>query len=150
MNLAGTLELSHLHIAGRLNLIIHSTKAEFWGFIITTATSYSVAPLADATRLVIGDQLPLQLEIRWYDGIHLPSSDFMVHGDDVSLQIRKNVPQGSGTLFWCFCTGVSVALTMCAFFYGWDLPKRLQKNTRLLPLYGGTASASSAWFAKSD
>ncbi|TVY42950.1 hypothetical protein LOCC1_G007456 [Lachnellula occidentalis] len=80
--LAGTLQLSHLHVSTHLNILLHSTPKHHLhphdSGVIDSGAAYSTSPLSHTTgpaaltqRLVIGDPLPLQFSVRWFP-THLP------------------------------------------------------------------------------
>ncbi|KAH8146634.1 uncharacterized protein LAJ45_09317 [Morchella importuna] len=68
-SLAGKLEFSHLHIANRMNVILHLSAPG----VIDSATAYSTSPLLESTRIIIGDPLTLRFAVRWYASTELPS-----------------------------------------------------------------------------
>ena len=64
--LTGTLQLSHLHIANHLNVLIHEIEEQ--PGVLDSAIAYSVAANRQNTRIVIGDSLVLRLRVRWFRG----------------------------------------------------------------------------------
>lgn len=83
-SIAGKLEFSHLHIANQMNVIFHLASPG----VLDSATAYSTSPLTQATRIIIGDSLPLRFNVRWYDSTTLPSMTSGILVDD------------EGSLFW--------------------------------------------------
>ena len=119
--LSGTLQLSHLHVNPRLNVLLHtSPNLEGMDADILAASAYSSPSLSSAsTRIVIGDPLALQLSVHWYSSPTLPPS--------------TTVPQGLGghvhfsTVVYCLLScGVGVAASL-AYFRGVELPKRIKR-----------------------
>ena len=129
--LTGTLQLSHLHINPKLNVILHTTSTQGKGKAknkknsdlegqILAATAYSLPPTSTSPRVIIGDALPLQLSIRWYSARTLPPSTSRFSaglGGHVHLS----------TVMYCllsFGGGMAVSL---AYFRGVELPKRMRR-----------------------
>ena len=129
--LTGKLQLSHLHIDPRLNVIVHTTaptKKDKTGEISTgdregqilAATAYSLPPTLSSPQLVIGDPLPFQLTVRWYSARTLPPSTSRLRsglGGHVHLS----------TVTYCILAlGCGFALAY-AYFRGIELPRRLKR-----------------------
>ena len=129
--LTGTLQLSHLHINPKLNVIMHTTPLQGKGKLrnkkssdlegqILAATAYSLPPTSSSPRLIIGDALPLQLSVRWYSARTLPPSTSRLSaglGGHVHLS----------TVMYCllsFGGGMAVSL---AYFRGVELPRRMRR-----------------------
>ncbi|KAF2999912.1 hypothetical protein E8E13_008779 [Curvularia kusanoi] len=75
VGLAGTLQLSHLHVGNSLNLLLHAadkTAGAGSGGAIDAATAYSIASHSRNTKITIGDPLPLSFSVRWYPSTTLP------------------------------------------------------------------------------
>jgi hypothetical protein len=64
--LAGRLQLSHLHVANRVNVLVHEK-----GGVLDSAVGYSVGVREEGVRVVIGEALGLRFRVRWLgvDGI---------------------------------------------------------------------------------
>ncbi|KAK4958554.1 hypothetical protein LTR28_005528 [Elasticomyces elasticus] len=74
--LTGQLQLSHVHVANRLNVLLHAAPRALALGTVSAATAYSVADPdtgSSSTKIVIGDPLPLRLSVRWYPTTSLPS-----------------------------------------------------------------------------
>ena len=124
--LSGTLQLSHLHVANKLNVLIHtepkpSEKREFSGGgllprigDIISAAAYSTYPTSQQFKVVIGDSLTLQLFPRWYTGIALPTTSSSSHHNFWS------------TLSYCALSALMSAAVCMVYFRGVDLPRRLR------------------------
>ena len=142
MALSGTLQLSHLHVANQLNLVVHTANEEDgkpikgYGGNIDSASAYSISPAAKNTKLIIGDTLTLTFHTRWYTGSYLPmTNELQKHGF-------------WSTLSYCiFAAGASAAICI-AYFRGVDLPRRLRfhgierlgsagRGSKGLPTYNG-------------
>ncbi|KIW05984.1 uncharacterized protein PV09_03168 [Verruconis gallopava] len=118
MALSGQLQLSHLHLANELNLVVHTAlpaenKKSSLGSI-DSASAYSVSPGTKNTKLIIGDAVTLTFHTRWYSGSYLPmTNSIQKHGF-------------WSTLSYCiFAAGASAAICI-AYFRGVDLPRRLR------------------------
>lgn len=137
--LSGTLQLSHLHICPRLNVVLHTSIAhtkkeqaqrsekrrkgladDEEGAIIA-ATAYSTPSLTSAsTRIIIGDPLALRLNVHWYSTPDLPPSTTATRylmGEHVHLS----------TLVYCFLSAGGGAMGALAYFRGVELPRRLRR-----------------------
>ncbi|KAF2424521.1 hypothetical protein EJ08DRAFT_737085 [Tothia fuscella] len=142
MALSGTLQLSHLHVANELNLLIHTStdpptttstkdtppKSKAAKGKIDSASAYSISPTTRNTKIIIGDNLTLTFHIRWYPSSFLPLTSSH-HGF-------------WSTLSYCiFAAGASAAICI-AYFRGVELPRRLKFHGRDamnggLPKYNG-------------
>ncbi|KAI9706954.1 MAG: hypothetical protein M1820_004540 [Bogoriella megaspora] len=113
--LTGTLQSSHLHIANNLNLLIHAAPKSLAPGVIDAATAYSVSTSSRTTQIIIGDNLTLQLSVRWFSGVNLP-----------------NVWKGLGghffwsTLVYCALSAGAATAICIAYFRGVELPRRLK------------------------
>ncbi|KAA8901787.1 hypothetical protein FN846DRAFT_780989 [Sphaerosporella brunnea] len=113
--LSGKLESSHLHISTSLNLLVHLSASS--PGVIDSAAAYSVSPALSATRLVIGDPLPLRFRVRWYPSPDLPSGG-------------RSSGHGAGhTLFYCVLSAAVGAVGCYAWVVGVDVPRRLRRVT---------------------
>jgi len=110
------MESSHLHVATRLNLLLHTSSNSR---NIDSATAYSTSPLTNTIRLKIGDPLPLQFSVRWYDGSEIPRA---------SLGRRGGAPAGH-TLVYCLLSAAVGAGVCYAWVVGVDVPRRLKRMT---------------------
>jgi hypothetical protein len=139
--LGGTLQRSHLHVANVLNVVVHTSESERGA--IDAAAAYSASPAKKNTRIVIGDQMTLEINVAWYDGNSLVVGKYR----DVS-------DGGGGSLFtWLF--GVLVGAGLC---YAWlsgtaGLPKSIRrfvvsrlpgKEASVLPKYNGLGYGANA------
>jgi hypothetical protein len=122
MALSGQLQLSHLHVANELNLVVHTAasdekakkrKANNIG-VIDSASAYSISPVTKNAKLIIGDSVTLTFHTRWYEGSYLPmTNELQKHGF-------------WSTLSYCvFAAGASAAICV-VYFRGVDLPRRLR------------------------
>jgi hypothetical protein len=117
MALSGTLQLSHVHIANELNLLLHTDPLPTAKGRIDSAAAYSISSSTKATKLIIGDPLPLTFHIRWYKSSYLPLSSSAHHSF-------------WSTLSYCiFAAGASAAICI-VYFRGVDLPRRLRFHGR--------------------
>ncbi|ESZ91806.1 hypothetical protein SBOR_7801 [Sclerotinia borealis F-4128] len=82
--LAGTFQLSHLHIASHLNVLLHSvpkhrTQKRDSG-VLGCGVGYSTGGRGmgrgmGMKKLIIGDELGLRFSVRWFQGTMLPGGD---------------------------------------------------------------------------
>ena len=128
--LTGKLQLSHLHIDPRLNLIMHTTAPSTKGKSkkkdddtegqILAATAYSLPPTLSSPSLVMGDPLPFQLSVRWYSARTLPAST-----SRLSSGLGGHVHISTGA--YCLLSfGCGIALAY-AYFRGIELPRRMKR-----------------------
>ncbi|MDB5271625.1 MAG: hypothetical protein JWP58_4665, partial [Hymenobacter sp.] len=76
--LTGQLQLSHLHVNTRMNVLLHSVpkhhRQKRDSGVIDSGTAYSTSPLSASghtKRVVIGDELTLQFHVRWFQSPEL-------------------------------------------------------------------------------
>jgi len=117
--ITGTLQLSHLHIANNLNVLLHAAPRASDPGAIDSATAYSVSHNSRNVRVVIGDALPLRLSVRWYPTTALPSGWRGVGGH---LFVS--------TLFYCLLSAGAAFAVSVAYFRGVEFPKRLRAHGR--------------------
>lgn len=123
ISLTGMLQLSHLHLAHRINVLLHAAPRRVAPGTIDAATAYSVSPADPAraalTKVVIGQSLPLQLAVRWYPDTQLPPSWSGVGGHFYL-----------STLFYCLLSAGASAAVCVSYFRGVELPRRLRNYGR--------------------
>ncbi|KAF2662652.1 hypothetical protein K491DRAFT_686531 [Lophiostoma macrostomum CBS 122681] len=115
--LAGTLQLSHLHVGNSLNLLVHATSAPKGG--VDAATAYSISAHTRNTKVTIGDALPLQFSVRWYPSTMLPPGWSGYGG-----HLYKS------TFLYCLLSAGASAAVCVAYFRGVELPRRLRRYAR--------------------
>jgi len=131
--LAGTLQLSHLHISTHLNILLHSTPKHHIhphdSGVIDSGAAYSISPLSHMTgpaaftkKLVIGDPLPLQLSVRWFPTPHLPRTNGKVEWAGMGGHFYAS------TFFYCVVSAGAGAVGMAVWAFGVVLPKRLRRR----------------------
>lgn len=64
-----------------MNVIFHLSSPG----VLDSSTAYSTSSLTQATRIIIGDPLPLRFSVRWYDTTALPSMTPGTINDEDSL-----------------------------------------------------------------
>ncbi|KAF2002369.1 hypothetical protein P154DRAFT_488940 [Amniculicola lignicola CBS 123094] len=117
--LAGTLQLSHLHISNHLNLLVHAEpRVESIG-TIDAASAYSVSAHKVQERVSIGDSLTLRFSVRWYPSPVLPPG-WTGYGGHVY----------KSTLLYCLLSAGASAAICIAYFRGVELPRRLRRYAR--------------------
>lgn len=127
--LAGTLQLSHMHISTHMNVLLHSTPKRHIhphdSGVLNSGIAYSTSPLSHmqgsfTKRLVIGDPLPLSFSIRWFPTPELPKTEGHVEWQGMSGYIY------SSTVFYSIVSfGAGIAVT-AAYFFGIVLPRRMK------------------------
>jgi hypothetical protein len=129
--LAGTLQLSHLHISTHLNILLHSTPKHHLrphdSGVIDSGAAYSTSPLSHTTgptaltkKLVIGDSLPLQLSVRWFPTPNLPRTNGKVEWNGLGGHFFLST-------FSYWALGVIVgAIGAGTWFWGVVLPRRMR------------------------
>jgi hypothetical protein len=100
--LAGALQKSHLRVGHVLNVAVHHAPAltgrngKQRGGTVRAAGAYSAAPARWGRRVVIGDELPLVLRVRWYAADGLPLGG----GGGAAGGYGAGAGGGSGVGFW--------------------------------------------------
>jgi len=117
--LAGTLQLSHLHISNHLNLLVHAAPKSIAPGTIDAAAAYSVSAHTRQTRVSIGDPLTLRFSVRWYPSTTLPPG-WTGYGGHVY----------TSTLVYCILSAGAATAICIAYFRGVELPKRLKRYAR--------------------
>lgn len=119
VGLAGTLQLSHLHIGHSLNLLVHAADRATSPGTIDAATAYSIASHSRTAKVAIGDPLPLSFSIRWYPSTTLPPG-WAGYGGHIY----------ASTLLYCVLSAGASAAICVAYFRGVELPRRLRGYAR--------------------
>ncbi|KAK4445474.1 hypothetical protein QBC34DRAFT_358259 [Podospora aff. communis PSN243] len=127
--LAGTLQLSHMHISTHMNVLLHSTpKAHIHPHdsgVLDSGTAYSTSPLTHmeggaTRRLVIGDPLPLSFSVRWFPTPALPRVEGRVEWSGMGGHIYAS------TVFYSIVSFGAGAVVSGVWFFGSVLPRRLK------------------------
>ncbi|KAH8680827.1 hypothetical protein BX600DRAFT_504579 [Xylariales sp. PMI_506] len=127
--LAGTLQLSHLHISTHLNILLHSTPKHHIhphdSGVLDSGAAYSTSPLShmegSATkRLVIGDPLPLSFSVRWFPTPALPKTEGRIEWAGMGGHIYAS------TVFYGIVSFIAGALASTMYFFGVILPRKLR------------------------
>ncbi|KAI0478396.1 hypothetical protein GGR56DRAFT_672434 [Xylariaceae sp. FL0804] len=171
--LAGTLQLSHLHISTHLNVLLHSTPKHRLhrhdSGVLDSGAAYSTSPLAHADinsdpdendedgklaaaaaaaatrRLVIGDPLPLGFSVRWFPTPALPRTEGKVEWQGMGGHIYAS------TVFYGLVSFIAGVLASGVYFFGVILPRRLRARglggaTPLgYGLNGGGGAVGNGW-----
>lgn len=117
--LAGTLQLSHLHVGNSLNLLVHAAPKSISPGTVDAAAAYSVSSHTKNTRVTIGDSLTLAFAVRWYPSTTLPPGWSGYGG-----HLYKS------TFLYCLLSAVASAAVCIAYFRGVELPRRLKRYAR--------------------
>ncbi len=158
--LAGTLQMSHLHVATHLNVLLHSTPKHHIhphdSGVLDSAVAYSTSPLQTkdgggsgdsdpGRRLIIGDPLPLSLSVRWFPTPHLPKTEGRVEWSGMGNHL------GPSTIFYSLVSFLAGLIVSAVYFFGTVLPRRLKGRSLggATPLgygmHGGGAGVGNGW-----
>ncbi|KAF4123047.1 hypothetical protein GMORB2_6595 [Geosmithia morbida] len=150
--LAGTLQLSHIHISTHLNVLLHSTPKHHTrrhdSGVLDSGIAYSTSPLSHmdgsfTRRLVIGDPLPLTFSVRWFPTPALPKTDGRVEWQGLGGHVYAS------TVFYGLVSFIAGALAAAMYTLGVVLPRRLRGRAMggATPLgYGlGTKGVGNGW-----
>ena len=127
--LAGTLQLSHIHISPHLNVLLHSVPKHrihpHDSGVLDSGVAYSTSPLdhmegSESVRLVIGDPLPLRFSVRWFPTPALPKTEGRVEWAGMGGHIYAS------TVFYSLVSFMAGLLLASVYFFGVILPKRLR------------------------
>ncbi|PHH69896.1 hypothetical protein CDD82_7459 [Ophiocordyceps australis] len=132
---AGTLQLSHLHVSTHMNVLLHSvpkhhTRLHDSG-VLDSGVAYSTSPLGHErpggavqapaqTRLIIGDALPLRLSVRWFPTPALPKTEGKVEWQGLGGHVYAS------TVFYSLVAFVAGVLVAGIYTMGVILPQRLR------------------------
>lgn len=127
--LAGTLQLSHMHISTHLNVLLHSTPKHHTrphdSGVLDSGIAYSTSPLshmdgAATKKLVIGDSLPLSFSVRWFPTPALPKTEGRVEWQGLGGHVYAS------TIFYGLVSFTAGALAAGMYTMGIVLPRRLR------------------------
>ncbi|KAK3391162.1 hypothetical protein B0H63DRAFT_447229 [Podospora didyma] len=127
--LAGTLQLSHMHISTHMNVLLHSTPKHHLhphdSGVLDSGTAYSTSPLthmegSSTRRLVIGDPLPLSFSVRWFPTPALPKIEGKVEWHGMGGHIYAS------TVFYSLVSFLAGIVVSGVYFFGSVLPRRLR------------------------
>lgn len=113
---AGTLQLSHLHVGNFLNLLVHAAPKRQSPGTVDAATAYSVSSHIRNTKITIGDSLTFSFSVRWYPSTTLPPG-WSGYGGHIY----------HSTLIYCLLSAVASAAVCVVYFRGVELPRRLKR-----------------------
>ncbi|KAB5513096.1 hypothetical protein GE09DRAFT_1163442 [Coniochaeta sp. 2T2.1] len=126
---AGTLQLSHLHISTHMNVLLHSTPKHHVqphdSGVLDSGIAYSTSPLSHMAgsftrKLVIGDALPLSFSVRWFPTPALPKTEGHVEWQGMGGHIYAS------TVFYSIVSFITGVVAAGVYFFGIVLPKRLR------------------------
>lgn len=143
ISIGGKLEKSHVHIANKLNLVVHISHVPTaplpkpaLGSLLDSATAYSTSPLDpdSQVRITPGAPLPLVITPRWYLTSTPPrGTTGRLDGHRQTVAWAKPIGQKDGghitvhTVIYCVLSCVATAVACCVYFRGWEFPKRLRR-----------------------
>lgn len=109
-------------------MLLHAAPKATDPGVIAAGTAYSVGTSDTATRIIVGDALPLQFSVRWYPNTQLPSG-WTGMGGHVYMS----------TLMYCLLSIGGTAAVCLAYFRGIELPRRLRSHgkERMAAVEGG-------------
>lgn len=154
--LAGTLQLSHLHISTHLNILLHSTPKHHIhphdSGVLDSGAAYSTSPLSHmdgsfTKKLIIGDPLPLSFSVRWFPTPALPKTEGKVEWQGMGGHIYAS------TVFYAIVSFLAGVLVSGVYFFGIVLPKRLRGRGLggATPLGYGVNGVGNGWgYSKRD
>ncbi|KAM0377249.1 hypothetical protein ACHAPK_002225 [Fusarium culmorum] len=148
--LAGTLQLSHIHISTHMNVLLHSTPKHHAhphdSGVLDSAIAYSTSPLhhlqgSHTRKLVIGDPLPLSLSVRWFPTPALPKTEGKVEWQGLGGHIYAS------TVFYSLVSFGAGILVAAMYTLGVVLPKRLKGRALggATPLGYGVNTVGNGW-----
>lgn len=126
---AGTLQLSHMHVSTHLNVLLHSTPKHHArprdSGVLDSAVAYSTSPLgrADgppARRLIVGGPLPLTLSVRWFPTPALPRTGGHVEWQGLGRRLAAR------SLFYSLVSFAAGLLVAATYTLGVVVPRRLR------------------------
>ena len=127
--MAGTLQLSHMHISTHMNVLLHSVPKHHIHHhdsgVLDSAISYSTSPMShmegsQSKKLVIGEPLPLSFSVRWFPTPHLPHSEGKVEWQGLGGHVYAS------TFFYCVVSFIAGLLLAGMYTMGVVLPRRLR------------------------
>ena len=134
---AGTLQLSHMHVSTHMNVLLHSVPKHHLrphdSGVLDSAVAYSTSPLsrmdgaaaaaaAHSHRLIIGDPLPLSFSVRWFPTPALPKTEGKVEWQGLGGHLYAS------TVFYSIVSfGAGVCLA-AMYTMGVVLPRRLRSR----------------------
>ncbi|KKO97873.1 hypothetical protein THAR02_10029 [Trichoderma harzianum] len=130
--LAGTLQLSHMHISTHMNVLLHSMPKHHTHHhdsgVLDSAVSYSTSPLSHMAgsftkKLVIGDPLPFSFSVRWFPTPMLPKTEGRVEWQGLGGHIYAS------TVFYSLVSFIAGLLVAGMYTMGVILPRRLKGRT---------------------
>ncbi len=148
--LAGTLQLSHVHISTHLNILLHSSPKQHIhphdSGVLDSGIAYSTSPLShmagsQTRRLVIGDPLPLSFSVRWFPTPALPKTEGRVDWAGMGGHVYAS------TVFYSLVSFLAGLTVSAVYFLGSVLPKRLKGRTLggATPLGHGLNGVGNGW-----
>jgi hypothetical protein len=156
--LAGTLQMSHIHVSTHLNVLLHSMPKHHMrphdSGVLDSAIAYSTSPLShmegtETARIIPGEPLPFKFSVRWFPTPALPKTEGKVEWSGLGGHIYAS------TVFYSLVSFVAGMLLAGLYTLGVVLPRRLKGRSMggATPLgYGlGAAGIGNGWgYTKKD
>ncbi|RCI09594.1 hypothetical protein L249_4023 [Ophiocordyceps polyrhachis-furcata BCC 54312] len=132
---AGTLQLSHMHISTHMNVLLHSSRKHHMrphdSGVLDSAIAYSTSPLSHmddgihTRRLIIGDPLPLTFSVRWFPTPELPKTEGKVEWQGLGGHVYAS------TVFYGLVSFAAGLVLASMYTMGVVLPRRLKGRRTL-------------------
>ena len=99
-------------------MLLHAAPRNTDPGVIAAGTAYSISTSQQpATKIIIGDALPLRFSVRWYPNTVLPSGWTGVGGHIYA-----------STLVYCLLSAGAATAISIAWFRGVELPRRVKSH----------------------
>ncbi|POR37454.1 Uncharacterized protein TPAR_02353 [Tolypocladium paradoxum] len=126
---AGTLQLSHMHISAHMNVLLHSVPKHHMRLhdsgVLDSGVAYSTSPLnhvegSNSRKLIVGDPLPLTFSVRWFPTPALPRTEGRLQWQGLGGTVY------AGTVFYSLVSFLTGLLLAGMYTLGVVLPRRLK------------------------
>ncbi|KAF5137129.1 hypothetical protein E5D57_000904 [Metarhizium anisopliae] len=155
--LAGTLQMSHMHISTHMNVLLHSMPKHHQrphdSGVLDSAIAYSTSPLShmegtETARIIPGEPLPLTFSVRWFPTPALPKTEGRVEWRGLGGHIYAT------TVFYSIVSFGAGVVVAGMYTLGVVLPRRLKGRSMggATPLgYGLSSGVGNGWgYTKKD
>ncbi|KHN99806.1 uncharacterized protein MAM_02659 [Metarhizium album ARSEF 1941] len=127
--LAGTLQMSHMHISTHMNVLLHSMPKHHQrphdSGVLDSAVAYSTSPLShmegtETARIMPGEPLPFKFSVRWFPTPALPKTEGRVEWRGLGGHIYAT------TVFYSLVSFGAGVVVAAMYTLGVVLPRRLK------------------------